>query len=189
MLKQSNPIQSNNHVLSVDKICLLANDVLRTTAKEYDFSNCFKLIPNMETRSICGLAGNGFDTGRGYFCRANMDSNKASTLDSCLRNLPMINTSKMAYNNRALEIMREALVKGLDAIPYAGKILAATSNVILGPTADEMILNEYNGEEFNAKLVALKGIQDQVLDESSKLAKSYIKDNFSDIIKSVKKML
>ncbi|KAI9290547.1 hypothetical protein K502DRAFT_353895 [Neoconidiobolus thromboides FSU 785] len=86
-------------------------------------------------------------------------------------------------------IMRTAVTAGLSAVPYAGLILAATSNAILGPTADEMILNEYKGAQFNEKLIVLNGVRKQVLKESGELAKGYIKDNFSDIIKSVKKIL
>ncbi|KAI9293606.1 hypothetical protein K502DRAFT_354784 [Neoconidiobolus thromboides FSU 785] len=187
--RDAQTIQSDDHVLGVDKICLLANDVLRTAAMQYDFSRCFQLISNKDTRSSCGFWGTDYDNDRGYYCGSSKVSNKATDLASCLRNLPLINASKMAYNNKALDVLRTAVIAGIESIPYAGLVLAATTNAILGPTADEMILNEYKGAQFNEKLIILNGVRKQVLKESGNLAKGYIKDNFSDIIKSVKKIL
>ncbi|KAI9293226.1 hypothetical protein K502DRAFT_331693 [Neoconidiobolus thromboides FSU 785] len=187
--KDAQTIQSNDHILSIDKICLLANDVLRTAAMEYNFSNCFKLIPNSEIQTSCGFWGTDYDEGRGSYCSAAKVYNKATTLASCLTHLPLINTSKLAYNNKALEYMRTAVVAGISAIPYAGLVLAATTNAILGPTADQEILNEYKGKDFDEKLVILSGVRKQVLRESAKLAKGYIKDHFGQLIGSIKNVL
>ncbi|KAI9298995.1 hypothetical protein K502DRAFT_345652 [Neoconidiobolus thromboides FSU 785] len=187
--KDAQTIQSNDHVLGIDKICLLANDMLRTAAMPYEFSNCFKLIPNKEIRTSCGYWGTKYDKDRGYFCGSSKWSNEAATLASCLQNLPLINASKMAYNNKALEYMRTAVTAGISAIPYAGLVLAATTNAILGPTADELILSEYKGAEYDEKLVILSGVRKQVLKESAKLAKGYFKEHFGDIIKSIKNVL
>ncbi|KAI9291071.1 hypothetical protein K502DRAFT_353336 [Neoconidiobolus thromboides FSU 785] len=187
--KDTQTIQSDDHVLGIDKICLLANDVLRTAAKEYDFSRCFKLIPNSETKSSCGPWPNYYEDNRGYRCSSPKKVNEATALASCLTNLPLINTSKMAYNNKALGYMRTAVTLGLSAIPYAGLVLAATTDAILGPTADEIILNEYKDKEYDEKLVILSGIRKQVLKESGNLAKGYIKKNYGDVLTQIKGLL
>ncbi|KAI9292587.1 hypothetical protein K502DRAFT_351865 [Neoconidiobolus thromboides FSU 785] len=187
--KDAQTIQSDDHALGIDKICLLANDVLQTAAMPHDFSNCFRLIPNSETKSSCGYWGTSYEKDRGYFCGSSKWSNEAATLASCLENLPLINASKMAYSNKALKYMRTAVTSGISAIPYAGLVLAATTNAILGPTADEAILNEYKGAKYDEKLVILSGVRKQVLKESRDLAKGFIKDNFGDIAASIKKLM
>ncbi|KAI9290472.1 hypothetical protein K502DRAFT_354011, partial [Neoconidiobolus thromboides FSU 785] len=52
----------------------------------------------------------------------------------------------------------------------------------------EMILNEYKGAQYDEKAAVLRGVRQQVLKESSELAKGYVKDNWDDIVKSIKKL-
>ncbi|KAI9297020.1 hypothetical protein K502DRAFT_328527 [Neoconidiobolus thromboides FSU 785] len=187
--KNTQTIQDNLNVLSIDKICLLANDVLRTAAMKYDFNNCFRLAHMASVHTKCAAGGDAFNNVYGKHCTNTGEKHTGADLGSCLQNLPLINASKMAYNNKALDIMRTAVVSGISAIPYAGLVLAATTNAILGPTADEMILNEYKGAQYDEKAVILRGVRQQVLKESSELAKGYVKDNWDDILKSIKKIL
>ncbi|KAI9297027.1 hypothetical protein K502DRAFT_323463 [Neoconidiobolus thromboides FSU 785] len=186
--KNTQTIQSDTQVLSIDKVCLLANDVLRTASMKYDFSNCFRLNTMTTTKLECAPGGKKREVRRGYYCANSGEKYPASSVASCLYNLNFINASELAYNNKALDYMRTAVIAGISAIPYAGLVLAATTNAILGPTADEMILAEYKDAEYDEKAVILRGVRKQVLKESSELAKGYVKDNWKEISKSIKKL-
>ncbi|KAI9293862.1 hypothetical protein K502DRAFT_331205 [Neoconidiobolus thromboides FSU 785] len=180
--KEAQTIQSNEYVLGIDKICLLANNVLQTAAMEYNYSNCFKLIPNSEIQSGCGYWGTSYDRDRGYFCASNKDFNQAGTLASCLTNLPLANPLKMDTDSKVLTYMRTAITTGISALPYEDLILVATTNTILGPVADQIILSEYQSAEFNEKIIILRNVRKEILKESSKIAKGYFNDDFSQLL-------